>query len=70
MKLPWYESVPPPNLHPPAGGEDCAEQWTAAGRSEETQYQHRSSEAETHEPEQTHHGGVAVRLGDGQGDAS
>ena len=50
-------------------GEGCAELWAAAGRPEETQHHHRSSEATTHHHQQTHHSGVSVWLGDGQGGA-
>lgn len=57
-------------MFPTAGGEACAEQRAAAGRSETTQHQHRPPEAQTHQPKQAHHGGVSVRLGGSQGDAS
>lgn len=57
-------------MFPTAGGEAGAEQRAAAGRPETTQHQHRSSEAATHKPQQAHHGGVSVRLGGRQGDAS
>lgn len=51
----------------PGGGERCAEMWTAAGWPEETQHNHRSTETATYDPQQSHHCGVPVRLGNRHG---
>lgn len=54
----------------PGRGQGSGWQRKAAGWPEETLHHHRPPETTTHQHQPAHHGGVALRLGDGQGGAA